>query len=119
MNETVKGARAEAAARAWRASLPRQRRHSSVLRGGLIFAASAALYELLFLGTFLLPAPWMRAACLLLTPLVIGALFVIGHDAAHHSLTPHGWLNRVLGRLAMLPAWHPYTSWSHAHNMLH
>jgi omega-6 fatty acid desaturase (delta-12 desaturase) len=61
----------------------------------------------------------MRLGCLLAVPFSIGALFVIGHDAAHHSLTRSGWLNRILGRLAMLPAWHPYTSWSHAHNTLH
>ena len=55
----------------------------------------------------------------MLMPMVIGMLFVIGHDAAHNSLTPIGWLNRLLGRLVMLPAYHPYTSWCHAHNTLH
>ena len=54
-----------------------------------------------------------------MTPLVIGSLFVIGHDAAHNSLTPVGWLNRLLGRLVFLPAWHPYTSWTHSHNTMH
>ena len=37
-------------------------------------------------------------------PLMIGALFIIGHDAAHNSFTPYGWLNRLLGRLVLLPA---------------
>ena len=50
---------------------------------------------------------------------MIGALFIIGHDAAHNSFTPYGWLNRLLGRLVLLPAWHPYTSWAYAHNTLH
>ena len=55
-----------------------------------------------------------------LTPrLMIGALFIIGHDAAHNSFTPYSWLNRLLGRLVLLPAWHPYTSWAYAHNTLH
>jgi omega-6 fatty acid desaturase (delta-12 desaturase) len=61
----------------------------------------------------------MRVACALMMPLVIGALFVVGHDAAHQTLTPHRWLNRILGRLCLLPAYHPYTSWCHAHNVLH
>lgn len=110
---------AAAAARAWRTSLPRERRRSSNLRGGVIFVTNAALYLSLFLGAYLLPAWWMRLGCLLAIPFAIGGLFVIGHDAAHHSLMRSGWLNRVFGRLAMLPAWHPYTSWCHAHNTLH
>ncbi len=51
--------------------------------------------------------------------MMIGALFIIGHDAAHNSFTPYSWLNRLLGRLVLLPAWHPYTSWAYAHNTLH
>ncbi|HSH96089.1 MAG TPA: fatty acid desaturase, partial [Roseimicrobium sp.] len=47
------------------------------------------------------------------------SLFIIGHDAAHNSLTPYSWLNRILARLALLPAWHPYTSWVYGHNTLH
>src|SRR5204863_1568054 len=65
------------------------------------------------------PLPGLRAVCLLLLPVTIGALFVLGHDAAHGSLVRTGWLNRLLGRLVMLPAYHPFTSWVHAHNTLH
>jgi acyl-lipid omega-6 desaturase (Delta-12 desaturase) len=107
------------AARAWRASLPRERRRSTNLRGGLFFGVNAALYLFFFLGVFLLSGPWLQAACLVSLPWTIGGLFVLGHDAAHNSLTPTGWLNRVLGRLSMLPAYHPYTSWGHVHNTLH
>jgi omega-6 fatty acid desaturase (delta-12 desaturase) len=73
----------------------------------------------MFLGAFLFPEPWMRGLAVILQPMVIGGLFVVGHDAAHHSLVPQGWLNRLLGRLAMLPAWHPFTAWSFSHNTLH
>jgi omega-6 fatty acid desaturase (delta-12 desaturase) len=106
-------------ARAWRAGLPGACRRRSDWRGGLIFALSASLFVLVFLGMFLLPFWWLRAAALAAQPLVIGALFVIGHDACHGSLVRTGWLNRALGRAALLPAWHPYTSWIHAHNTLH
>ncbi len=54
-----------------------------------------------------------------LCPLAIGALFVVGHDACHNALTPLGWLNRLMGRLSFLPAWHPFTSWTQCHNRLH
>lgn len=107
------------AARAWRATLPAEFRRRTNLYGGGLFAISAALYVLLFVGMFLLPTWWLRLAALLASPVVIGALFVIGHDACHGALVPRGWLNRLLGRLAMLPAWHPFTSWAHAHNTLH
>ncbi len=107
------------AARTWRASLSRDRRRSTVFRGVLLFSFNAAMYLAMFVGALLLPTSWWRAFCLVSLPLVIGAMFVVGHDAAHHSLTPIGWLNRLLGRLSMLPAWHPYTSWSHSHNTMH
>jgi omega-6 fatty acid desaturase (delta-12 desaturase) len=99
--------------------LAKERRRSTDLRGGLVFALSAVLYVLTFLGMFLLPTPWLRFLMLTVQPLIIGALFVIGHDACHGSLTRSGWLNRLLGRLSFLPAWHPYTSWTHAHNKMH
>lgn len=106
-------------ARRWRAALPRHWRHSSTLRGLAVVAVAASVYLAAFLGMFLMPAWWMRLGCLVVTPVAIGMLFVIGHDAGHNSLTPVGWLNRLLGRLVMLPAYHPYTSWCHSHNVLH
>src|SRR5437868_1394402 len=107
------------AARRWRAVLPRAWRRSSTAPGLLTVAVAATLYTGTFLGMFLLPGWYLRLFCLLFHPITIGMLFVIGHDAAHNSLTPVGWLNRLLGRLVFLPAYHPYTSWSHAHNTLH
>jgi omega-6 fatty acid desaturase (delta-12 desaturase) len=112
-------ATAEDAARAWRASLPSEYRHRSDLYGMAIFAFSAVLYILTFLGMFLLPTWWLQLAALLTNPIIIGALFVISHDACHGILVQRGWLNRLLGRLAMLTAWHPFTSWAHAHNTMH
>src|SRR5262249_27312488 len=82
-------------------------------------AICATVYLATFAGMFLLPTWGARLLCLIVQPIAIGMLFVIGHDAAHNSLTPIGWLNRLLGRLVMLPAYHPYTAWSHCHNTLH
>ena len=66
-----------------------------------------------------MPTLFWRSVFVGLVPMMIGSLFIIGHDAAHNSFTPYVWLNRLLGRLVLLPAWHPYTSWVHAHNTLH
>jgi len=107
------------AARRWRASLPRAWRQSSTPYGTFLAVVNLVLYAALFAGYFLLPWWPARVACLFALPLVIGSLFVLGHDAAHNTLTPVGWLNRLLGRLVFLPAYHPYTSWVYAHNSLH
>src|SRR5262249_13897621 len=55
----------------------------------------------------------------LLNGIVIGVMFIVGHDACHGILTPYRWLNRLLGKLCLLPALHPYTAWVHNHNGLH
>lgn len=107
------------AARAWRAGLPAELRRRSDLRGGLVFAANATLYLLSFLGLFLLPTWWLQLLALAGNPVFIGALFVTGHDACHGALVRTGRLNRVLGRVAMLPAWHPFAGWAHTHNTMH
>lgn len=46
-------------------------------------------------------------------------LFIIGHDACHGALTPSARLNRIIGRIAFLPALHPYSAWDLGHNKLH
>lgn len=51
--------------------------------------------------------------------LVIGRLFILGHDACHQSLTRHRRLNRWLGRLVFLPSLTPYSLWEIGHNVVH
>ena len=51
--------------------------------------------------------------------IVIGRLFVIGHDACHMSLTPNRRLNKWLGRIAFLPSLTPYSLWDVGHNVVH
>ena len=72
-----------------------------------------------FVGAFRLPMWRLQGVCLLANPLAIGALFVVAHDACHGSLVRTGWLNRLLGRVSLLPAWHPVASWVHVHHALH
>jgi acyl-lipid omega-6 desaturase (Delta-12 desaturase) len=110
---------ADEAARQWRTSLPAELRRRCLRRGGVLLSLAAVGYVAAMVGAVCLPTFFWRTFSLSLAPLMIGALFVIGHDAAHNSFTPYGWLNRLLGRLVLLPAWHPYTSWVFAHNILH
>ncbi len=75
---------------------------------------------LLFLGgTVWLTAWWAKSACGLAAGIVIGRLFIIGHDACHQSLTRHRPLNRWLGRIAFLPSLTPYSLWDLGHNKVH
>jgi len=107
------------AARRWRASLPGALRQRSLARGVALPAVALAVYAVSIVGAVWLPTFLGRSLAVTAATLLIGTLFVIGHDAAHNSLTPYTRLNRLLARLVLLPAWHPYTSWVHAHNTLH
>lgn len=107
------------AAREWRANLPDELRQKSMVRAVGLLLVAAIGYVAAMVGAVWLPSFFGRTISLGLAPMFIGALFIIGHDAAHNSYTPYTWLNRLLGRLVLLPAWHPYTSWAYAHNTLH
>jgi omega-6 fatty acid desaturase (delta-12 desaturase) len=67
----------------------------------------------------LVPTWWGKSLCCLLGAFAIGGLFIVGHDAAHSSLVPSRRLNRLLARLAFLPAYVPLTTWRYNHNVLH
>jgi acyl-lipid omega-6 desaturase (Delta-12 desaturase) len=48
-----------------------------------------------------------------------GMLVILGHDAAHGSLTPWRALNGFLARLLLMPAWQPASGWQQAHRRHH
>ncbi|MEO6434356.1 MAG: fatty acid desaturase, partial [Tepidisphaeraceae bacterium] len=97
-----------------------QRAHAkSTFKGVLLFAVSMAAYLLGWWGFIALEGwAWKIASAALLAS-AIPMLFVIGHDACHQALTPRPLLNKILGRLAMLPSWHAYAVWDYGHNGLH
>ncbi len=70
-------------------------------------------------ATVLAPHAWLQLLGGVATGLVIGRLFILGHDACHQSLTPHRGLNRWLGRLVFLPSLTPYSLWEVGHNVIH
>lgn len=119
MLHRVTAPRPEPTPREVRSLLAADCRSRSLRKGLGLFLASAAVY----VGSFLLAvtaASWGgRLFFAFVNGCSIAILFVIGHDAGHGSLTPVPWLNRLLGRLALLPSLHPYAAWVYTHNGLH
>jgi omega-6 fatty acid desaturase (delta-12 desaturase) len=101
--------------RGWLAPLVERR----TARAIALLALDWAVFAALMAGTVLLGAVWAKLLCGLAAGFMIGRLFIIGHDACHQSYTPHRGLNRVLGRLAMLPSLTPYSLWEVGHNVVH
>ncbi len=91
----------------------------SVAKGVGVFLLAAAAYVLTWLSIYTTHSWLLKALLGYFNGFTIGMLFLVGHDACHHGLTPVGWLNRLLGRLAFLPALHPYPAWEYSHNALH
>jgi omega-6 fatty acid desaturase (delta-12 desaturase) len=79
-------------------------------------------WALFILGLGLVAAPLhitLKLAGAVVIWIGIARLFIIGHDACHHSLTRHRRLNRWLGRIAFLPSLTPYKLWEIGHNVAH
>ncbi|MCX6981748.1 MAG: fatty acid desaturase [Verrucomicrobia bacterium] len=84
-----------------------------------IFTADFAAYGFSIFLTIYLDSAWLRLGAGIATGVATGGLFLIGHDACHHSYTPSRWLNAVLGRIAFLPMLHPFSLWALGHNRIH
>ncbi len=78
-----------------------------------------AIFAALIVGTIAFEAWWAKLLCGLAAGFTIGRLFIIGHDACHQSYTPHRGLNKLLGRIAMIPSLTPYSLWEVGHNVVH
>ncbi len=85
----------------------------------VMFGLDYGLLGLLLGAGLWLSNPWLKLLAGLLSALVIGQLFVIGHDACHGSLSKSRRLNRVIGTLAFLPTLTPFSTWALGHNQLH
>lgn len=91
----------------------------STAKGVIIATIASCVYLCVFLSSLLAESIVLKGLCSLIAGGVIATLFVAGHDACHGALTTQPWLNRLLGRILFLPAFHPYAAWEHSHNGLH
>ena len=91
----------------------------STARALALVVADLALFASLLAATMLLRHPALQLLCGAVNGIVIGRLFILGHDACHQSLTRHRRLNRWIGRLVFLPSLTPYSLWEVGHNVVH
>jgi acyl-lipid omega-6 desaturase (Delta-12 desaturase) len=91
----------------------------STRRALALVALDIGLFAAGLCAVVLLQAIVLKLAAGALTGIVIGRLFILGHDACHQSLTRHRGLNRWLGRLVFLPSLTPYSLWEVGHNVVH
>jgi omega-6 fatty acid desaturase (delta-12 desaturase) len=101
--------------RAWLQPLRRMRTAYPLL----MLALDALLFAATLAGTIVFQPLWLKIVCGLLEGIAISRLFILGHDACHQSLTPHRRLNRIAGRIALLPSLTPYSLWEVGHNVVH
>lgn len=94
------------------------RQHSRVVALA-IFLADLALYVGSLVGFFLAPSLGWRLVAGAVNGLAIALLFIVGHDCGHLSFSGSPRLDKVLGRLAMLPSLHSFSQWVRTHNRLH
>src|SRR5687768_3980310 len=101
-----------------RGYMPDERQQRALGLGLASFLGSALMWLLLLVGVALAPW-WAKAPLAILNGIAIGVMFIVGHDACHGILLPRRWMNRLAGRLCLLPALHPFAAWVHNHNGLH
>lgn len=85
----------------------------------MLSTAAAIAYIGFFLGAAFAPWFWLRIGCGIALGPLIALLFRIAHDCGHECHLGSRWLNRIVGRLSNLPAYHPYSIWILFHNWRH
>jgi omega-6 fatty acid desaturase (delta-12 desaturase) len=83
------------------------------------FARDVALYAGVVALLVMVDSPLLLVPLWILAALVISALFIVGHDAAHGALFQSKRLNYLIGQAAMLPSLHVYEAWVFGHNRIH
>lgn len=102
-----------------RSKIPAEVSTRSLGLGLAIFFAVVTLYCAAIVAVLFSPSWPLQIAFAILSGAFIATVFVVGHDACHGGLSPYDSLNKVLGRIAFLPSWTPFTSWEFAHNRVH
>jgi omega-6 fatty acid desaturase (delta-12 desaturase) len=101
------------------ASIPPTCYVRSTATGLAYFIRDASLFTAATIALARVDHPLVLVPLWLLAGLALGALFVVGHDAAHDALFDRAWLNAIVGRLALLPSLHACAVWALGHNRIH
>lgn len=102
-----------------RETLPQEVFHNPVYKGILLFLQDLILFGAVFTSLWLVDSWYLLLPLWVLSGLMISALFVVGHDAAHGALFKSDALNYFIGTLAFLPSHHAYNQWAYGHNRIH
>lgn len=102
-----------------RAIIPSDSRRRSNVIAIAICIVVFGFYAVTFAGILLPVSLALSLLCAVLNGVMIALLFIIGHDACHISFAEKPWQNHLIGRLAFLPSFYPFTCWELGHNRLH
>ncbi|MEW6438300.1 MAG: fatty acid desaturase [Pseudomonadota bacterium] len=102
-----------------RSNLPESAHKSKIVIGVPLFLLLATIYGTIWYFCLSTDNLLLKFVLGIITGQAIGSLFVIGHDAAHGSLTGSPKLDRFIGMLAFLPSLHPICTWEVEHNAMH
>src|ERR1017187_5914764 len=98
----------------------RRFRRKSLALALTLFALDAAAYAGCCTALVVLHWPWaLKIPLSFLLGLFITRLFIVGHDAAHGSLTGHRLPDAIIARIDFLPSLHPCSLWQVGHNRVH
>jgi len=99
--------------------IPAEAYDNPTWKGMAYFGRDVVVYVAVLAGLFLFDHPLVVVPLWILSSLIISALFIVGHDAAHEALFKSKRLNSVVGHLSMLPSWHVFEGWVLGHNRVH
>ena len=88
-------------------------------RGLGYFARDVAMYVALLVALVFVHNVFAVLGLEVVMALVVSALFVVGHDAAHGALFASKRMNATVAHLAFLPSFHVYEGWVLGHNRVH
>jgi len=91
----------------------------SLARGLMLVVVYFAVYFATMMGAVADLPVVVNIAFGAVNGLLIGLIFIIGHDCAHLSFVPGRRLNWWLGRVAFLPSAHSISLWDVGHNKIH
>ena len=88
-------------------------------KGLFLVARDLVLYFAVMTALFFATSWWLVVPLWALAGLIVAAMFVLGHDAAHGSLFASRSLNKTVGRIMFVPSQHILESWVLGHNRIH